>query len=220
MTSLASAAAAAGGRRYIAVEGPIGAGKTSLARKLAFQLGARELLEAPESNPFLPGFYQDPPRYALPTQLFFLLQRVNQVKELERGVGPGQSTVADFMLDKDPLFAALNLDTAELALYEELYRHVKPHAPAPDLVIYLQASPATLLERVRRRRADYERGLALEYLTRLSAAYASYFHEYTAAPLLIVNSDNLNFVDRDSDFELLLQRMRGLKGPREYFSLG
>jgi deoxyguanosine kinase len=206
-------------RRYIVVEGPIGAGKTSLARKLAFKLGGRELLEAPEANPFLPGFYQDPARYALPTQLFFLLQRLNQVRDLAANP-PAAATVADFMLDKDRLFAGINLDADELALYEGVYRHMAPHAPTPDLVIYLQATPTTLLERVRRRRVDYERGLALDYLARLSAAYASFFHEYTAAPLLIVNSDHLNFVDRDSDFELLLQRMRGLKGPREYFSLG
>jgi len=212
--------AAAGKRRYIVVEGPIGAGKTSVVRKLAFHLGGRELLEAPETNPFLPGFYQDPSRYALPTQLHFLLQRVNQLKDLNQADGPVPMTVADFMLDKDPLFAAINLDPDEYALYQGLYGHVRPHAPVPDLVIYLQASPATLLERVRRRRVDYERGLALDYLTRLSAAYASFFHEYTAAPLLIINSDNLNFVDRDADFELLLQRIRGLKGPREYFSLG
>jgi len=211
---------AAGTRRYIVVEGPIGAGKTSLARKLAYQLGGRALLEAPDANPFLPVFYQDPPRYALSTQLFFLLQRVNQVRDLNQSDMFAHTTVADFMLDKDPLFAAINLDPDELALYEGLYRHLQPHAPVPDLVIYLQASPGTLLERVRRRRVDYERGLALDYLTRLSSAYARFFHEYTAAPLLIVNSENLNFVDRDADFELLLQRMRGLKGPREYFSLG
>jgi deoxyadenosine/deoxycytidine kinase len=208
-----------GSRRYIVVEGPIGAGKTSLARKLAVELGGRELLEAPEGNPFLPGFYRDPGRYGLPTQLHFLLQRVEQVRAVELGTGQ-LPIIADFMLDKDRLFAAINLDPYEHALYEGVYRHVAPHAPVPDLVIYLQASPATLLERVRRRRVDYERGLALDYLTRLSSAYAGFFHEYAAGPLLIVNSDNLNFVDRDSDFELLLQRMRSLKGPREYFSLG
>src|SRR5690606_26905388 len=122
--------------------------------------------------------------------------------------------------DKDPLFASLNLSADELALYDGLYRHLRPHAPAPDLVVYLQASPNTLAERVRRRRIDYERGVATEYLARLAEAYARYFHDYTAAPLLVVNSENLNFVDRDADFELLLQRIRGLKGPREYFSLG
>jgi len=206
--------------RYIVVEGPIGAGKTTLARKLAEHLGARELLEDPGANPFLPGFYQDPPRYGLSTQLFFLLQRVNQVRDLNQSDLFAEVTVADFMLDKDPLFAAMNLNADELRLYEGLYRHLQPHAPVPDVVVYLQATPATLVERVRRRRVDYERAVAIEYLTRLAEAYARFFHDYTGAPVLIVNSENLNFVDRDADFELLLQRMRGLKGPREYFSLG
>lgn len=215
-----NAPTAAGARRYIVVEGPIGAGKTSLARKLALDLNAREMLEDPESNPFLPRFYQEPARYALATQLFFLLQRVEQVRDLNQRELFSQVTVADFMLDKDPLFAQINLEPEEFALYQGMYEHLRPQAPVPDLVIYLQASPGTLLERVRRRRVEYERGLGLDYLTRLSAAYARFFHDYSAAPLLIVNSDNLNFVDREADFELLLQRMRGLRGPREYFSLG
>lgn len=211
---------AAAGRKYIVVEGPIGAGKTSLTRKLAQNLGGREMLEAPESNPFLPRFYQEPARYALSAQLFFLLQRVEQVRDLNQRDLFAHVTVADFMLDKDPLFAQINLESEEYALYEGVYKHVRPQAPVPDLVIYLQASPATLLERVRKRRVEYERGLGLDYLMQLSSAYARFFHDYSAAPLLIVNSDNLNFVDREADFELLLQRMRGLRGPREYFSLG
>jgi deoxyadenosine/deoxycytidine kinase len=178
------------------------------------------MLEDPGSNPFLPRFYQEPARYALSAQLFFLLQRVQQVRDLNQRDLLSRVTVADFMLDKDPLFAQLNLEPEEYALYENVYRHMRPNAPVPDLVIYLQASPAVLVERVRRRRVDYERGLSLDYLTRLSDAYARFFHEYSAAPLLIVNSDNLNFVDREADFELLLQRIRALRGTREYFSLG
>ena len=206
--------------RYIVVEGPIGAGKTSLARKLAERMDFTALLEEPGANPFLPGFYQDPARHALAAQLYFLLQRVEQLARLGEGQAAHAGTVADFIIDKDPLFAELNLAPAEWELYRALYAHVAPKAPAPDLVIYLQASPGVALERVRRRRVDYERGLALEYLTRLAAAYARFFHDYAGAPLLIVNSDNLNFVDREADFELLLQRIRGHKGPREYFSLG
>lgn len=213
-------AAGAGTRKYIVVEGPIGAGKTTLAGKLALHLNAREMLEDPGSNPFLPRFYQEPARYALSAQLFFLLQRVQQVRDLNQRALVSHVTVADFMLDKDPLFAQLNLEPEEYALYENVYRHMRPDAPIPDLVIYLQASPAVLVERVRRRRVDYERGLSLDYLTRLADAYTRFFHEYSAAPLLIVNSDNLNFVDREADFELLLQRMRALRGAREYFSLG
>lgn len=205
--------------RYIVVEGPIGAGKTSLARRLAGRAHARLLLENPDANPFLPGFYQDAARYALAAQLFFLLQRVDQVRDLGRAER-AQPVVADFMLAKDPLFAGINLNAAELRLYDALYTHLRPHAPVPDLVLYLQAGPAVLLERVRRRHAAFERGITLEYLTRLAAAYARFFHDYSASPLLIVNSENLNFVDRDDDFELLLQRVRELQGAREYFNMG
>ena len=204
--------------RYIVVEGPIGAGKSSLARRLAEHFGYATLLEDPGANPFLPGFYQDPTRHALATQLAFLLQRIEQLSRL--GAAEARGTVSDFMLDKDPLFAELTLEPAELEVYRALYRRMAPQAPTPDLVIYLQAAPATLLERVRRRRIDYERGLGLEYLTRVAALYARYFHDYSAGPLLVVNAEQLNFVDGDADFELLLQRIRGLRGPREYFSLG
>lgn len=204
---------------YIVVEGPIGAGKTSLARRLAERLNARLLLENPDANPFLPGFYKDAPRYALSAQLYFLLQRVDQVRDLGRD-DPSRPTVADFMLAKDPLFAGITLDPAELKLYDALYAHMRPHAPTPDLVLYLQADPEILLERVHRRHAEFERGITLEYLAKLAAAYARFFYDYTGAPLLIVNSENLNFVDRDSDFELLLQRVRDLKGAREYFNMG
>lgn len=206
--------------RYIVVEGPIGSGKTTLARKLAGHLGASTLFEDPDANPFLPGFYQDPARHALPAQLFFLFQRSNQVRDLVqfdlfRGI-----TVADFMLEKDPLFARLNLNDDELALYRQIYDHLRPQAPPPDLVIYLQAGIETLIERVRRRATTYEKTIPDEYLVRLADTYARFFHHYDAAPLLIVNSENLNFVDSPADFDLLLRRINALRGPREFFSLG
>ena len=206
--------------RYIVIEGPIGVGKTSLVVKLAELINGRALLEEPGGNPFLPGFYQDPSRYGLSAQLYFLLQRVNQVRDLSRSTLVSSVTIADFMLDKDPLFAAINLDDAEFKLYDGIYRHLRPHAPVPDLVLYLQAAPEILIERVRRRRVEFERGITLEYLTKLSEAYARFFYDYSAAPLLVVNSENLNFVDREGDFELLLSRVRSLKSAREYFSVG
>lgn len=206
--------------RYIVIEGPIGAGKTSLANAIGERLGTSLMLEDPEANPFLPRFYRDAERYALQTQLFFLFQRANQVRDLNQTDLFRQVTVADFMLDKDPLFARLTLNDEEFTLYQTIYEHLKPRAPTPDLVIYLQASAEVLVERVRRRAARYEQGIADEYLVRLADAYARYFHGYAAAPLLIVNSDNLNFVDSAGDFDLLLRRATAMRGPREFFSLG
>jgi len=206
--------------RHIAVEGPIGAGKTSLARRLAERLGADLLLEQPGENPFLARFYQDMVRFALPTQLFFLFQRARQLEILAQPDMFGRPTVADFLLDKDPLFARITLSGDALALYQKIYDAIRPQAPAPDLVVYLQEQPATLYERVRRRAADYERAIGEDYLTVLAEAYARFFYNYNAAPVLIVNSENLNFVARDADLELLLARMRSMKSRREFFSLG
>jgi len=206
--------------RYIAVEGPIGAGKTSLARRLAAHLGKALLLEEPEANPFLPGFYEDPRRHALATQLFFLFQRVRQLAGLKQIDLFEGGTVADFILDKDPLFAALNLSDDELHLYQQIYAHLMPQAPTPDLVIYLQASAETLIERVYKRGIPYERTLSEPYLVRLAQAYSRFFYQFSAAPLLIVNSDHLNFVDDAGDFDLLLRRITEMRGPREFFSRG
>ena len=206
--------------RHIAVEGPIGVGKTSLARRLAERLGAELLLEQPGENPFLARFYKDMARYALPTQLFFLFQRARQLEVLAQPDMFGRATVSDFLLDKDPLFARLTLSADEMTLYQRIYDAVRPQAPAPDLVVYLQAQPSTLVERVKRRAAEFERGITDEYLALLAESYARFFYGYTAAPVLIVNSENLNFVSRDADLELLLARMRGMKSRREFFSLG
>ena len=206
--------------RHLVVEGPIGAGKTSLARRLAARLGADMVLEQPDENPFIARFYDDMPRYALPTQLFFLFQRARLLEPLAQPDMFGRPVVADFLLDKDPLFARLTLSADELALYLKIYEALRPQAPAPDLVIYLQAQPATLIERVKRRAAGFERGISEEYLAVLAESYARFFYHYAAAPVLIVNSENLNFVERDQDFELLVSRMRGMKTRREFFNLG
>ena len=206
--------------RYIVVEGPIGVGKSSLARLLAEHAGADTLLEQPADNPFLASFYQEPRRWALATQLFFLFQRVNQLAGLKQLDLFERPTVADFLFEKDPLFASLNLSDDELGLYQRIYEHLAPQVPVPDLVIYLQAPVDTLVARVRRRGAAFERGISEEYLMRLSQAYTRFFHDYTGAPVLMVNSANLNFVDRPADFALLLRRISEMRGPREFFSLG
>jgi len=206
--------------RYVVVEGPIGAGKTSLARTLAQHLGADVLLEAPEDNPFLARFYEDMARYALPAQLNFLFQRVDQLRGLAQLDMFGRPTVADFLFDKDPLFARLNLTDDEFALYDKIYRHLKPQVPVPDLVIYLQAPVATLVDRVHRRGVDSERQMPETYLARLADAYARFFYTYDEAPLMIVNSERLNFVDNRDHFTLLVSRIDGMRGQREFFNLG
>jgi deoxyguanosine kinase len=206
--------------RHLVVEGPIGAGKTSLARRLGARLSADLILEQPAENPFLARFYEDMSRYALPAQLFFLFQRARMLESLAQPDMFGRAVVSDFLLDKDPLFARITLSGDELGLYQKIYDALAPRSPAPDLVIYLQAQPATLIERVRRRAAGFERGISEEYLALLAESYARFFYHYAAAPVLIVNSENLNFVERDADFELLVSRMRGMKSRREFFSLG
>lgn len=206
--------------RYIAVEGPVGAGKTSLAKRLAARLGAEVLLEDPAGNPFLGRFYRDMTRYALPTQLFFLFQRARQLEPLAQLDLFARPVVADFLLEKDPLFARITLSGDELALYQRVYDSLRPQAPSPDLVLYLQAPARTLSKRVQQRANDYERGVSEEYLGLLAEGYTRFFHHYSAAPLLVVNSETLNFVERESDFELLLERVRGMKSRREYFNLG
>lgn len=204
--------------RYIVVEGPIGAGKTSLTYKLAERLDADTLLENARDNPFLPRFYQEPKRYALPTQLHFLFDRTRQLRDLAQGDLFSAGTVSDFLIDKDMLFARMNLDDDEFELYQKVYADLTPQAPTPDLVIYLQAPIDTLLERVRRRGVEFERGMDAGYLQRLANSYSEFFHRYEAAPLLIVNTSNLNFAESEDDFELLLERISKMRGPREFFS--
>jgi deoxyguanosine kinase len=204
--------------RYLVVEGPIGCGKTSLAQKLGQRLGASLLLEDPKANPFLPLFYRDMRRYALPTQLFFLFQRVGQLEGLKQPDLFEKPTVADFTLAKDPLFARLTLDDAEFQLYSRIYEHVRPQAPVPDLVIYLQASIDTLAARVRKRGNPAETGIDDGYLRRLSEAYTRFFLDYCASPLLVVNSERLNFVDIPDHLDLLIERVTAMRGGREFFN--
>ncbi|HMM47271.1 MAG TPA: deoxynucleoside kinase [Thiobacillaceae bacterium] len=204
--------------RYLVVEGPIGAGKTSLTHKLAERLGADTLLENAGDNPFLPRFYQEPKRYALATQLHFLFDRSRQLRELAQGDLFRTGTVSDFLIEKDMLFARMNLDDDEFELYQKVYADLRPQAPVPDLVIYLQAPADTLQERVRRRGIEYERGMDADYLQRLANAYSEFFHRYDAAPLLIVNTTHLDFTRSEDDFELLLERVDKMRGPREFFS--
>jgi len=206
--------------RHIVVEGPIGAGKTSLARRLADRFGAQPVLESPGENPFLERFYRDGRRYALPTQLFFLFQRVNQLRDLAQRDLFSHAMVGDFLLDKDPLFARLTLEDDELALYQRIFENLQPQAPVPDLVVYLQAQPDTLVQRVQRRGIAMESGIGEGYLRTLADAYSRFFYHYDAAPLLIVNTEHLNPVDRDEDFELLLRHLDEMRGRRSFFSRG
>jgi len=206
--------------RYVVIEGPIGAGKTTLARALAHHLHADTLLELPDENPFLARFYEDMARYALPAQLNFLFQRVDQLRGLAQLDMFARSTVADFLFDKDPLFARLTLSDDEFALYDKIYTHLKPQTPTPDLVVYLQAPVDTLVDRVHRRGVEFERQMPDVYLARLADAYARFFYSYDDAPLLIVNSERLNFADRPEHLELLISRIAGMRGRREFFNLG
>lgn len=207
-----------GQSRYIVVEGPIGVGKTSLAMKLAETLGGELLLERAEENPFLERFYRDPKGAALPTQLSFLFQRARQLQELRQGDIFQPTRVADFLLDKDPLFARLNLDDEELKLYEQVYQHLTLDAPRPDLVVYLQAPVDVLVRRVNRRGIGYERFIQQEYLERVAGAYAQFFHHYGASPLLIVNAAEINPVESEADYASLVREINRVRSGRHYFN--
>jgi deoxyadenosine/deoxycytidine kinase len=203
---------------YIVVEGPIGVGKTSLARRLADTFESDLLLEDAAENPFLERFYEDPRSGALPAQLFFLFQRARQMEAMRQADMFQPVRVADFLMEKDRLFAELTLDAEELKLYEQVYNHVTTDAPVPDLVIYLQAPEDVLLKRIARRGIRYERRIDASYLHRLSEAYARLFLNYDAAPLLIVNAASIDLVDNDSDYEALLEQIHLTRTGRNYFN--
>lgn len=204
--------------RFIVVEGPIGVGKTSLAKRLAETFGYDTLFEAPEDNPFLARFYEEERRHALPTQLFFLLQRAEQLRGLRQEDLFGAGRVADFLINKDQLFAELNLDPDELNLYRQVYDHLTIAAPVPDLVVYLQAPPPVLTRRIQRRGIAAEQHIDRSYLERLVEAYAQYFHYYDAGPLLIVNAAEIDLVDDQSQYDRLVDVIRNTGGSRSYFN--
>ena len=203
---------------YIVVEGPIGVGKTSLARRLAESFETDLVLEGAGENPFLERFYQDPRSGALPAQLFFLFQRVRQIENMRQADMFQPVRVADFLLEKDRLFAELTLDAEELKLYDQVYNHVTVDAPVPDLVIYLQAPADVLLKRIAKRGIRYERKINATYLRNLSDAYSRMFLYYDVAPLLIVNAANINLVDNEADYSALLEQIHVTKTGKQYFN--
>ena len=202
----------------IVIAGTIGVGKTSLARRLAARFDSDLLLEGADENPFLERFYQDPRSGALPAQLFFLFQRARQIESMRQADMFQPVRVADFLIEKDRLFAELTLDAEELKLYEQVYEHVTMDAPVPELVIYLQAPEDVLLKRIARRGIKYERKIDAEYLRNLSEAYSRMFLNYDAAPLLIVNAAHINLVDNDRDYEALLEQIYETRTGRHYFN--
>ncbi|MGH7913326.1 MAG: deoxynucleoside kinase [Candidatus Binataceae bacterium] len=195
------------GGGYIAIEGPIGVGKTSLAQALGLRIGARIVLEDTDSNPFIARFYQDPEKYAFPVQLYFLLTRYNQQRQLAQQDLFAQATVTDYLLANDRIFARLNLDPNELLLYEGVYRLLDGQLAKPDLVVYIRARIEVLAERLRKRNRTFERHISLEYLERVSAAYRDFFFYYDETPLLVVDSSEIDFVADPSDLEDLLREI-------------
>lgn len=204
--------------QFVVIEGPIGVGKTSLARRLCNSMAAEPILEQAAENPFLERFYRNPRAAALPTQLYFLFQRAQQLAALRQQDLFSAVRVADYLLDKDRLFARVTLDEAEYGLYEQVYARLDVQAPKPDLVVYLQAPTDVLLERIARRGIEYEQRIERAYLERLNEAYARFFHEYDAAPLLIVNAASIDPINNESDYEELLSAIRRMKRGRLYYN--
>ena len=191
--------------RYIAVEGPIGVGKTSLSKRLAESFNYELLLEKSDENPFLDRFYEEPKQHALSTQLFFLLQRAQQLQELRQEDMFQTLHIADWLIDKDRLFAKENLDSDEYALYVNVFKHLTVDAPIPNLVIYLQAPTEILIDRIQKRGILAEQFIEREYIENLSAAYTEFFHYYTKSPLLIINTSEINLVSDDQDYQHLVE---------------
>ena len=204
--------------RYVVVEGPIGVGKTSLARRLASSFGSDLVLEQGEENPFLERFYRNPRAAAFQTQLYFLFQRARQLQDLRQQDLFQRVRVADYLLDKDRLFARLTLDDEEYGLYEQVYARLAIDAPVPDLVVYLQAPVDVLLERIARRGIGYEQAIERRYLERLAESYARFFLEYEAAPVLTVNATDIDPVGNERDYDVLLAEIVRARKGRHYFN--
>ncbi len=204
--------------RYLVVEGPIGVGKTTLARRLAETFGAEPLLEQADENPFLERFYRDPRHNALPTQLFFLFQRARALAGLKQGELFQPVRISDYLFAKDRIFAQLTLESDELALYDQVYERLAVGLPNPDLVVYLQAPPEVLARRVARRNIGYEQLMRREYLEQVVAAYAHFFHHYDDSPLLIVNASEINPLERKEDYENLVREIGKVRAGRHFFN--
>ncbi len=204
--------------RYIAVEGPIGVGKTTLAQKLALSFNYATLLEDAHTNPFLEKFYRNPEQAALAAQLFFLFQRAQKIQEVRQADIFDTVRVADFLIEKDPLFARINLDPDEFHLYEKVYQQLTIDAPRPDLVIYLQAATDVLISRIESRGLAYEQGIDRRYLERLNEVYSEFFLYYDDAPLLIVNASELDLAHNTEDYKQLVDYMLDIRRGRHYFN--
>jgi len=205
---------------FVVVEGPIGVGKTTLARRLADSFGSDLLLEGAHENPFLEKFYENPEAAALPTQLYFLLQRAKQLKDMKQADMFNPVRVSDYLIDKDRLFAELTLDADELDLYEQVYSSLTLDVPQPDLVIYLQAPVEVLLDRIEKRGIAHERIIEAAYLERLCQSYIQFFYQYNSAPLLIVNAAEIDFAAKEDDYQMLLERILNNRSGRHYFNPG
>ncbi len=203
---------------YIAVEGPIGVGKTTLAKNLAQTFNYETLLEKASDNPFLERFYRDPKGAALPTQLFFLFQRAQQIQELRQDDLFRPVHVADFLMDKDQLFAKITLDEDELNLYQQVFDKMTIDTPQPDLVIYLQAPNTILHERIRQRGINFEQHISTEYLDALNDAYMHFFHYYNRSPLLIVNATDLDLANNEEHYRQLVNYMLTIKNGRHFYN--
>lgn len=204
-------------RGYIAVEGPIGVGKTSLANLLARELSARLILEDADNNPFLARFYQEPDKFAFPAQLYFLLTRHSQQRELLQQDLFTQATVADYLFAKDRIFAAMNLAPDELKLYESIYKLLDAEMAKPDLVVYVRARVEVLAERLRKRNRDFERHISFDYLERVSSAYRDFFFYYDEAPLLVVDTSDIDFVSDEEDLADLIREIDRAGAGTQYF---